>query len=100
MRLLAFILLFAAMAVGLAMCKPIDPNAQQSEPASYSAAKRFAAMMGAKSPRFLCQPYDSDDDGYVSCTIFIQERDPVAIECPSFWSWNTECRMQKGALRR
>lgn len=63
-----------------------------------------------------CQSSDSDDDGYVSCTVFFDDgsaeagnapRDPLAIECAhghgNTWKCNKQegCRMATGkGIRR
>jgi hypothetical protein len=42
------------------------------------------------------QDYDSDGDGYVSCTIAVEgTAQPLAIECKSDWAFGTGCRMQR-----
>lgn len=45
-------------------------------------AKRFGSTMGPDQVLGTsCVDYDSDRDGYVSCTVFRQAKDPLAIEC-------------------
>ena len=46
----------------------------------------------------VCAKTDTDGDGYVSCTIFRGERDPLYVDCPSPWTVyakNNPCRGQK-----
>ena len=43
-----------------------------------------------------CQKYDSNDNNYVSCTIFLKEHDPVSVECPTWDSCNNNCRLVPG----
>ncbi len=39
-----------------------------------------------------CQSYDTDNNGYVSCTIGATNHNPEAIECPVKFSLNDSCR--------
>jgi hypothetical protein len=63
---------------------------------------------GSKYKKVVCQSGDSDDDGYVSCTMFFHDdnRDPLAIECAhghGNWYKCTKqegCRMATGKGRR
>ena len=47
---------------------------------------------------FDCVSIDSDDDGYVSCTVFFDgQRDPLAIECAAaFTPLKDGCRLATG----
>ncbi len=42
-----------------------------------------------------CQDYDSDGDGYVSCTVAVKGGNPMAIECKSDYALGSGCRMQR-----
>ena len=49
-------------------------------------AERDAFAFGQKAhPELVtsteCMDVDSDQDGYVSCTVFLKEKDPLYIEC-------------------
>ena len=80
----------AAAVVALAACdsKALEGKAHEWARGMYPAAKDVRAS---------CVGYDSDGDGYVSCAVVIDERDPVALECS--WFLNS-CRMLKAPMRR
>lgn len=64
-------------------------------------AKKWAEGMGYTIKGLSCVDYDSDGDGYVSCTVNVdQSTTPIAIECAGKLSWNNGCRMQKPAVGR
>lgn len=46
-----------------------------------------------------CTSYDTDGDGYVSCTIFRESGDPLFVECGSGLMLNEGCRAPKAVLR-
>jgi hypothetical protein len=49
-------------------------------------ARKQADVFARKIPGFqsvACVDSDSDGDGYISCTVFRGDRDPVAIKCGS-----------------
>ena len=55
-------------------------------------AVRFGASMDGKPPRSVeCMNVDSDDDGYVTCTVFRVDRDPYPIQCAVRIGW-TGCK--------
>lgn len=62
-------------------------------------ARDFATRtLGFNSPVVTCQDFDSDTDGYVSCTVVdstTKERE--AIECSGWFTWNSGCRLATGA---
>lgn len=62
-------------------------------------AEVFAKQtLGFEQPVVDCQNYDSNDDGYVSCTVVDRAtNDREAIECSGWWSWNSGCRLATGA---
>lgn len=65
-------------------------------------AIKFGKNMGENITGVDCVKYDSDGDGYVSCTLFLRDKPPFAIDCAahSLASWrNSGCRLQKPALR-
>lgn len=65
-------------------------------------AQDFATnVLRFKQPFVTCQGYDSDGDGYVSCTVVDgATNDREAIECYAAVSWNDGCRIATGAGRR
>lgn len=42
-----------------------------------------------------CVDRDTDNDGYVSCTVFRPGKNPVGIECAAGFTINSGCRMPK-----
>lgn len=51
-------------------------------------AAGFALKMDGKAPRGVeCVNIDSDDDGYVTCTVFRVDRDPYSIQCAARAGW-------------
>lgn len=52
-------------------------------------AVKFGSNMDGKPPRAVqCMDVDSDNDGYVTCTVFRVDRDPYAIECAIRKDWH------------
>lgn len=51
-------------------------------------AHAFACKMDGKNPQGIeCVNTDSDNDGYVTCTVFRQDRDPYSIQCAARKEW-------------
>jgi hypothetical protein len=66
-------------------------------------AIRFSKNLGENITGINCMKYDSDGDGYVSCTLFLRDKPPLAVDCAahSFMSWrNSGCRLQKPIVPR
>lgn len=63
-------------------------------------AETFARSMGESYTGINCVTYDSDGDGYVSCTIFRSGKDPLPIECARKWSRNSGCKLAMPQVRR
>lgn len=64
---------------------------------SKNRAMDFANVAGFEVKDVRCQEYDSDENGYVTCTIFRSNDDPYSVECPAARSMNgcmssAECR--------
>lgn len=70
-----------------------------SGPAQQSAAKDEAATwareLGLQYTGISCADYDSDNDGYVSCTLAMKNGDTKQIECRGAYSWGHGCRDPK-----
>lgn len=57
-----------------ASCSNADPQEAQR------LAEQFAQHVdGATS--VLCNDTDSDQDGYISCTVFRKDQDPLSLQC-------------------
>ena len=46
----------------------------------------------------MCQDYDTDGNGYVTCTIGSQGQRPESIECPTRFSFNSGCRAARNTF--
>lgn len=46
----------------------------------------------------MCQAYDTDGNGYVTCTIGAQGQRPESIECPARLSFNSGCRAARNTF--
>lgn len=64
-------------------------------------AKVFAGHLpDGKDAEIECAGYDSDGDGYVSCTIFREGQEPLFVECSrKTWTLTKGCRGQKAVSR-
>ena len=63
-------------------------------------AKEWMAKMGWDDVDAIdCMSFDSDNDGYVSCTARRGDK-LIGIDCAAFFSLQSGCRMQKGATRQ
>ena len=58
------------------------------------AARDWAQSMGIQVKGVACVKHDTDNDGYVSCTVSDGTK-MHALECASSWSWNEGCRIPK-----
>ena len=66
-------------------------------------AKKFAAKIPGTTGDVSCVLSDSDQDGYVSCTVFMKSEKPIAIECMSpyatRWHKSAGCKINTKHLR-
>ena len=63
-------------------------------------AREWATNMQYKVVAVTCVDYDTDNDGYVSCTLRVEgQKEMVPLECTGPWSWNDGCRSPKAVLR-
>lgn len=74
-----------ALAVVLFSCTGVDGSKRRAADWAQMANIRDVSTIS-------CQSQDSDDNGYVSCTVFRLDHDPVDLECPSWDTCNSECR--------
>lgn len=66
-------------------------------------ARRFVSEMGLRVNGVTCSDRDTDRDGYVSCTVSVDNDGKThleAIECAARYTWNDGCRMQKPVVYR
>ena len=62
-------------------------------------ANKWVKEVGIKDANVSCVNSDTDNDGYVSCTIAYRDNNgelkTKAIECAAKLTWNTGCRAPK-----
>lgn len=61
-----------------------DPDVSEDRARAFAQRANFTDISSTD-----CQRYDTDDNGYVSCTIFRKDHDPVGVECPRRGSANS-----------
>lgn len=67
-------------------CAVVVSTSAACHAADIGEARKQAAVFARKIPGFQsveCVDSDSDGDGYISCTVFRGDREPVAIKCGS-----------------
>ena len=74
-----------------------------SGPEQKNAAKKEAAQwakeLGIEYTGISCADYDSDNDGYVSCTLAMKSGETKQIECRGAYSFGHGCRDPKFSVR-
>lgn len=45
-----------------------------------------------------CQKWDSDDNSYISCSVFLKDGTVEALDCPAWSNCNDSCR--KGTVKQ
>lgn len=65
-----------------------------NQEAAQKAAEEFAKEV-PNVKRVECVRFDTDNDGYISCTLFRDNADPLPIECAKKWTLNKGCRAPK-----
>lgn len=67
-------------------------------------AAEWASALGLSVQSVQCMKYDSDDDGYVSCTVSAKNQDGsvqiVPVECSGILSLNEGCRTPKATFKK
>ena len=56
-------------------------------------ATEFAQRAGWDVKSIDCQEYDSDDNEYVSCSVFMRDGTVEALDCPAWDNCNNSCRV-------
>lgn len=83
-----------AMCVFAASCSgPEQKNAAKKE------AAQWAKELGIEFTGISCADYDSDNDGYVSCTLAMKSGETKQIECRGAYSIGHGCRDPKLNIR-
>lgn len=93
-------LLLAAFAVGsLAGCRQLGNWTGRSEKVADGEARQWARGMGIEASGVSCSGYDTDDDGYVSCSVGYRVADgslrTIPLECARAFTLNDGCREVK-----
>lgn len=91
-KLIFFIsLLVLAGILGKSACEAITgpQNKEQAE----AEAKKFADQFFPGHGPVNCMPQDSNEDGYVSCSVLSGDGKVIAIECAKYLSMNSGCKM-------
>lgn len=75
-----------------------------SGPEQKNAAKKEAEVwakdLGIEYTGIACNDYDSDRDGYVSCTLAMKNGETKQIECRGAYSFGHGCRDPKMSIRQ
>ena len=90
MMVVAVIALIGAVVVGIS-CR----SAVSSKGEAERSAKAWAAQLGGEVTGVNCTRNDTDGDGYVSCTIFRKDKDPISVDCAARFTMNDGCRLSK-----
>lgn len=97
------IIVVAILGILGAICFGGMSSCHNSKGKATEEAQTFAREMGMKVKGVSCAERDTDGDGYVSCTVSVDQGDGKttleALECAAVWSRNDGCRMQKPAYR-
>jgi prepilin-type N-terminal cleavage/methylation domain-containing protein len=66
-------------------------------------ARNYVKSLGINAEGFSCTKYDTDHDGYISCSVSYKEDNKLVIlpiECAVGWGKNDGCRSPKTIIRR
>lgn len=82
--------------VGMGRCSTV----MSENPDVKADALRYAGELELKNPRVSYAEYDTDHDGYISCTIAADDR-VLAVECAAGGPFNVQkgCRLQKPRIQ-
>ncbi len=86
-------LLIVMIIAGLFLHVGMRVTGEYSEHAKQQAMSWSQNMYPNEISHISCQNADTDSNGYISCTIRIGERPPMAIECSVPMSLNEGCRI-------
>jgi hypothetical protein len=93
-------ILFFCVAALVALVVAVRPAGD----AAAREARAFAEQTGIEGARAVCADYDTDGDGYVSCTLAYDApgggKAILPVECPGRWSFGSTCRAQRPATWR
>ena len=63
-------------------------------------AKAWANEIGLKYKGVTCSDRDSDNDGYISCTVLPEVGDIVNVECAAAYTIASGCRSPKFSVKK
>jgi hypothetical protein len=88
-------ILFGFLAIGAVVVVNVFNSASgnASNSARNSARIWIQQMYPNEEGNVVCQNVDTDGNGYVSCSIRVGNRAPMALECSPFSSLNAGCRI-------
>ena len=93
--------IFAVVVIGMVVGVVNSCSGGDHESADKN-AKAWASQMGFKDAKITCLDYDTDNDGYVSCSIAQKNKDGevriTPIECSGKFSFNKGCRSPKATV--
>ena len=82
------------LGIVLAACGSVTSGKETKDAATHDAQK-FVAELGWKTAGISCADVDSDNDGYVSCTIALSDGTNQFVECRGAYTWGHGCRIPK-----
>ena len=94
------LVLLVAIAFGVRACISRSGDSDESSLPTDS-AWRWASGLGLSVQGVECAQWDTDHDGYISCTVATTDGQLHAVECAAPWSvLNSGCRSPKLRLQR
>jgi prepilin-type N-terminal cleavage/methylation domain-containing protein len=95
--LIELIIVMSILGFIVALAGFIFKSCSSSRNTAEEEARVYASKMGMTLKGVSCMNRDTDDDGYVSCTLNVIEKDgkenSIPIECAAKWSYNNDgCR--------
>lgn len=95
----AIIIVGIILVLGFGVARCATSVSGEDQTTAENEARDFARKLGLKTTGVSCAKTDSDGDGYVSCTLSVEqangESKVEAIECARALTINDGCRMQK-----
>jgi type II secretory pathway pseudopilin PulG len=88
-----FIVVSVLTVLALVLSAACSGNAQKNT--AKEEATKYARELGVSFSGISCADYDSDGDGYVSCTIRPEVGDLMYVECRGAYSIGHGCRIPK-----
>lgn len=91
------VFVFAVLVIFSVLIVQIHANLSGGSKLKAEAAARdwLNAMYPGESHRFSCQDYDTDGNNYISCSVRVGERPPMALECAGTIGTLSGCRIPR-----